>query len=278
MLVALPGCSEKQAVTPASEATVAAPQRAPAELKTLGYVAGGAQPAAPAPTPDPLAARKLIRTGQLNLEVQDFRATSEKLAALARTHGGYVGDTQVARGEGDRLHGTLSIRVPAERFETVMAAARALGKVLAESVGVQDVTKAYTDLETRLRVKRDAETRLREILRTRTARLSDVLEAERELARVTEEIERMEGERRYYDQQVALSTITVALAEPDAVVRPGLLDPVRSALRGSLQLMSLSAAALISVVVFVLPWLLVLTPVALLVRARRRRRRTPPPA
>ena len=42
-----------------------------------------------------------------------------------------------------------------------------------------------------------------------------MLEAERELARVTEEIEQAEGERRFYDQQVALSTlIAVTLQEP----------------------------------------------------------------
>jgi hypothetical protein len=49
-----------------------------------------------------------------------------------------------------------------------------------------------------------------------------VLEAERELARVTEEIERMEGERRYYDQQIALSAIVVTLREPEPVLQSGM--------------------------------------------------------
>ena len=60
---------------------------------------------------------------------------------------------------GARQSGTLTVRVPAE------------------NVGTQDVSKAYSDLETRLRVKRDTAHRLREILRTRTARLPDILEA-----------------------------------------------------------------------------------------------------
>ena len=123
-------------------------------------------------------------------------------------------------------------------------------------------------------MKRDAEARLREILRTRTARLADILEAERELTRMTEEIEQTEGERRYYDQQVALSNLTAALHEPEAVIRPGALAPLVEAFRESLRLLAESAAALLYVMVLVLPWAAVLALVWLTVRAIRRRSST----
>jgi hypothetical protein len=98
-----------------------------------------------------------------------------------------------------------------------------------------------------------------------------VLEAERELARVTEEIEQMEGQRRFYDEQVAYATVVVSLEEPRSVVRPNLLDPVRDALRESLRLMALSAAALVSVAAFLAPWLVLLVPAWFVRRAWRRR-------
>jgi hypothetical protein len=223
--------------------------------------------------PDPLAARKLIRTGQLALEVRRYAEAADRVAALARAHGGFVAESQSSRAEADRLQGSLTLRVPAERFEEAFAALKPLGKLLSESVAVQDVTRAYLDLETRLRVKRDTGARLRDILRTRTAKLSDVLEAERELARVTEEIERMEGERRYYDQQVALSTIVVALREPESAMRAGALEPVREALRDSLHVLATSVAAIVYATVAVLPWLIVLGALAVVVRTLRRRTR-----
>jgi hypothetical protein len=226
------------------------------------------------PVPDPLAARKLIRTGQLTIEVGDYGEAAEKVAAVARSRGGYLAGTQSARGEHDRRQGTLTVRIPSDRFDEAFAALKPLGKLMGEEVSVEDVTRAYTDLETRLRVKRDTEARLRDILRTRTAKLSDVLEAERELARVTEEIERMEGERRFYDQQVAMSTIAVNLREPEPLLQSGAFQPMREALGQSLRVLATSAAALVYAVFALLPWLVVLGAAAVAVRAVQRRRVT----
>jgi hypothetical protein len=268
----------------------AAIEHAPPErLRAVDYLAqqGDARPAA-APAnrggTDPpslqamLAARKLIRTAQVALEVRSYDEAADQVARVAESHGGYLADAQASRGAQDRRRGTLVIRVPAERFAAAYAALKGLGKVETETVSTQDVTKAYADLETRLRVKRDAEGRLREILRTRTARLSDVLEAERELTRVLEEIEQIEGERRYYDHQIALSTISAALHEPEAVIRAGALAPLLEALRDSLQVLATSVGALIYVVVLALPWSVAAALVWMVVRAARRRTRAAPKA
>jgi len=259
---------EDRAGTPSRPAPLAAP---PEEQKA----ANARAVAAPARAAfDPLAARKLIRNGQLTLEVRDYGEAADRIAAVARSLGGYVADGQSARGEHDRRQGVLTLRVPAERFEEAVDALKGLGRLLAESVNVQDVTRAYMDLETRLRVKRDTEGRLRDILRTRTAKLSDVLEAERELARVTEEIEGMEGERRYYDQQVAMSTIVLTLREAVPVLQSGVLQTSREALRDSVRLLAASAAVLLYATFALLPWLAVLAPAALVARTFRRRRAT----
>jgi hypothetical protein len=234
-------------------------------------------PAAPAPAGETsgiaamAAARKLVRTGRLSLEVASYAAASEQAVRLAEGCKGYLADSQSARSEHGRLRGSLTLRVPAGEFSSLFAALKALGAVQSESVSAQDVTKAYTDLETRLRVKRETAGRLHEILATRTAKLSDVLEAERELARVTEEIETLEGERRYYDQQVALSTITAEIAEPEPLVRSGFLDPIRGALAQSLELLGGSLAALLALVVVATPWALALLLLWWLVRRLRTR-------
>jgi hypothetical protein len=253
----------------------------PDNLRSLGYVQDKAAAAPPQPAASPTsttapgavpASRKLIHTAQLALEVPSYDRAAEAVAKTAEEAGGYVTESRAARVDAGRRGGSITLRIPAERFATVVAALKGLGTVTNESVSTQDVTKAYTDLETRLRVKRDAAARVQAILNTRTARLAEVLEAERELARLTEEIEHMEGERRFYDQQIALSTITVELHEPAPLLGSGPLQPIREALHESLQVLVASVAALIYVIVFLAPWLVIAGVGWRIVRWVRRRR------
>ena len=280
MAVTLPGCSRERSAPPPTSAELplarqdkggqqASDQSVPAAAAPANAGTGG-----PAGLAAMVAARKLIRTGQLSLEVTGFEAAAQQVARLAAEHAGYLAQTQVSRGNGDKQHGTLTVRIPADQFDITLAALRGLGKVESENVGTQDVTKQYTDLETRLRVKRDTAERIREILKTRTGSLSDVLTAERELARVTEEIEQAEGERRFYDQQVALSTIAVEMHEPEALVKPGALSPIGEALREALGAGATSVAVMIYAAVVMTPWLIALFLLWRVVRALRRRGKT----
>jgi hypothetical protein len=264
----------KPAPAPAAQRAVpAAPEQATGGSGAATQAGAADRPGGPGGLASMAAARKLVRTGHLTIEVVSYTAAAEKAVRLAEGLRGYLADSQSARSEHGRLRGTLTLRVPAEQFGVLVDGLKALGAVQSESVSAQDVTKAYADLETRLRVKRDTAERLRQILTTRAAKLSDVLEAERELARVTEEIETLEGERRYYDQQVALSTITVELAEPLPLVRSGFLDPIRAALGQSLELLGGSIAVLLSLVVIAAPWAIALAVLWWLVRRLRARRR-----
>jgi len=220
------------------------------------------------------AAQKLVRNAEVSVEVDDFAAANRKADEIARTFGGYVADAQ-SSGETRRRRGTLTLRVRADRFDAALAALESLGRVRSEHVTVEDVTKAYADLEARLRVKRDAAERIRAILRDRTAKLADVLKAETELSSLVEQIETMEGERRYYDRQIAFSTIAADLAEPESAARPSAFDPLAEALRNSFATLSRSLAVLLVGAIAVLPWALVFAALLALrrrLRARRLRR------
>lgn len=226
------------------------PEAAPAE--TEARLAGGSG-APVAATP-----QKLIRTSAVQLEVESLSAATMALTELAKSLGGYVADTQVSRHPEGHSSGQMVLRIPTERFDTAGRSVRALGKVLGERATVEDVTKAYTDVETRLKVKREALARIRELLKTRAGNLKDVLEAEREIARITEEIELAEGERRFYDHQIQLSTLTVDLTEPVPVnlSKPGSWQALGDVLRDASSLVAKSLAALLAVMLVLIPWLL----------------------
>jgi hypothetical protein len=246
------------------------------DISKVQVAAGAPAAEAASAAADPLAAmfaaRKLIRHAQVSLEVASFGDAAREILRLAEVQGGYVAESS-ASSPGDGIHaGYLVIRVPGERFTRALESVRKVGKIRAETVSTEDVSRAYADLETRLRVKRDAASRLREILRSRTGKLTDILEVEQALTSVVEEIEQMEGQRRFYDNQVALSTIRLDISEPAPIVRRGVLAPVSDALRESVRMLVGSLATLVALSVAALPWALLLIVLLALVRRALRRR------
>jgi hypothetical protein len=266
---------------PTSSEAPPAPAPAQNAKEAVAAEPGSKAAAVPSALADMAAARKLIRTAEITIEVDDCDRVAQEVERIAQQLGGYVSDSHVMRSPSGQRAGRMTARVPAERLDDMLRQLRQLGRVDSEKVSTQDITKAYTDLETRLRVKRDASDRLRKILADRTAKLSDVLQVERELARITEESEQMEGERRFYDQQVALSTVSLDFAEPETLVHQGLGSKLKRVGARSLDLLGSSAVALLYFCVAILPWLVVIVPAIALFRffwRRRKKPAAPPPA
>jgi hypothetical protein len=171
----------------------------------------------------------LIRTGYAAVRVDSLEPAIAALEALARGAGGFVGNTSFTGGEERSRTATLQLRVPSARFGQLRAGLDQLGEVLALNISVQDVGEEYTDATARLKSKRQVEDRLLELLRTRVGKLSDVIELERALEAVRQEIESTEGRLRYLRNQVGLSTMTVTLSEPGLnIAEPG-YHPIRDA-------------------------------------------------
>jgi hypothetical protein len=201
--------------------------------------------------------RKLVRRGNLELEVEDVERLIRTIDSLAVSWSGFVADAKVKQNADGHHRASVTLRVPEAEFAMALAALKRLGTVRGHAVTSEDVTKAYFDLETRLAVTRETEARLRELLASNTGKLSEVLQVERELSRVIGQIESMEGEKRYYDRQVTLSTIALTLYEPEAIVRASALDPLRRAFMNAVGMFVTSLAMLIQLMVVALPWLVV---------------------
>lgn len=216
--------------------------------------------------------RKLIHTARLEIEVDDVEAVVAEAEAQALAAGGYLSNTQVQKDDEGHRRGNLTLRVPTDSLPVVLANLKALGDVRSETVSAQDITRDYIDLEVRLAVLRRTEERLQGLLASRTGDLADVLAVESEVTRVVTEIERFEGQRRFYDAQVALSTISLTVFEPESALRPRAFAPVREALRDAVRTSAVSIAAIISVLAAALPILILGLVVVWLVKVVRRRR------
>ncbi len=158
--------------------------------------------------------RMIIQTGDLAMEVQSHDVTLQAVQTITRSMGGYVTNTstELAYHNVKKTHAT--VRVPSVTFDSAMVRFRNLAiTVERESIQGQDVTEEFVDTEARLANKRAEEKQLLIILQ-RTGSVRDLLEVQRELFRVREEIERFEGRRKYLQSQVDLATISIEFHEP----------------------------------------------------------------
>jgi hypothetical protein len=170
--------------------------------------------------------QKIIKTGELTVEVKNFVEAERAVDALVVKFNGILADSRTYDMPGATKRGEIVVRVAPEKFEEMFAELKKLGTVLAERAGGQDITAQYTDMEARIKNLQIAEARLQELIKEKTFmdKISSLLEVERELSRVRGEIESMQGTMRVWNDQISLSTIRLTLQEPSRAVPSGSLS------------------------------------------------------
>jgi hypothetical protein len=167
-------------------------------------------PAPPPPPPHTSADRKMIRTGLMDLMVENPRNTSEKIRELAEHSGGFLVSSETY-GAQDASSASLQIRVPAIKFEEVRAEIRKLGlRLESEKLQSEDVTKQYVDQAARLRNLRAQETQYLGILK-QAKTVKDTLEVSDKLNEVRGEIEQQQAEFDALSKQVDTVALTISL-------------------------------------------------------------------
>lgn len=263
----------------ARQASEAVPAGAPPpQTQASAFVAAAPATAqADRPAPPEAVNRKIIRTGSLTMEVRDLDAAVAAVREAATAAGGFIAsETHHAAEGGDVRTTEIVCRVPTDKFEGVVAGWRKLGKEEMFSLSAEDITEQYFDLELSLRNQQRLEARLLELLGRQTNRLSDLLEIEKELARVRGEIDAFEGKKRFWDNRVAFSTLTVTVHEPRPAIASAEGGPWRtlvSAFREFGENLVLSIAGVIATAGSAIPVLAVLILVFWVLRKLWRRRR-----
>ena len=217
------------------------------------------------------ATQKLIRTAELRIQVRDVLAALKITDSIAKNQQTLLADSRTSQDADGKRTAEIVLRAPSAQFAGLLQALHGLGSLQSEAIGTQDVTKDYADLETRLAVKEQTVARLRVLMENRTAKLAEILDVERELGRAVAELEQMKGERRYYDQQIALSTVKLTLFERVPSQTSQVTKPIAEALQGSMQVLGSSIGAIIYMFVALIPWLLVALVVVRVVKQVRRR-------
>jgi hypothetical protein len=168
---------------------------------------------APAPVEQGGDVSKIIRDGTMSIEVakDGFSDGFAAVTRIARNSGGFVLSSQI---RGQRT-GTLTLRIPAKRFDDAMLALRDLGVVQAQSITGKDVTAQFIDLRARLENAIGQRTVLRNLM-TRATTIQETITVQNRLSGVELQVEQIQGQLNFIEDQVAEATVRVELHEKDA--------------------------------------------------------------
>lgn len=187
-------------------------------------------PESPSTTAGPTTNRKLVRNATAELEVASFEEAVQKITGFAAEEKGYVATSGSEKQANGKLSGHVVVKVLPDNLDRFLLKLRGLGELKNQALTTEDVTKAYFDTESRMKNARLMEQRLIEILKTKSKDVADLLEVEKELGRVREEIETMQGELKFMDSQVAFATVTIQLSEKNMNVPAAFLLKERAQL------------------------------------------------
>ena len=147
----------------------------------------------------------------IQLEKDGFSAGFAAVTRIAQNNGGFVLSSQI-RGQ---RRGTLVLRIPAKRFDDAMLALRDIGVVQAQSISGRDVTAQYIDLTARLQNAIGQRTVLRNLMAQATT-IRETITVQNRLSQVELQIEQIQGQLNFIQDQVAEATVHVELHEKDA--------------------------------------------------------------
>ncbi len=155
--------------------------------------------------------RKIVRNASLQVEVEDTESARKEVEEKVAAFKGHITNLHSYEVRPGVLSYNLTVRVPAESLSVAMETFTKMGVKKSESINEQDITAQYVDTESRLRnleVRRD---RLRELMERKTDNLSDILQIDRELSTVQNQIENFERTLKRHDTNVSFSTVNLSL-------------------------------------------------------------------
>jgi len=232
-------------------------------------------------TPPAAIGRKVVRNADLQMESDAPDQSQQKITSIAESKGGYVVESQQSSSDArtsTRDVVTMTVRVPAEKFgETLEEVRKTANRTVVETVKSDDVTEEFIDIEAKLKANKALEAQFLEIMK-RANTVEDALDVQRQLADVRGEIEKIEGRKRFLENQTSFSTLKIRLQTPTTYTENshGFFDRLGKAFGNGLDAALTFILGLVSFGIAILPFLIfIVLPIYLVVRYFLKKRRKP---
>jgi hypothetical protein len=152
--------------------------------------------------------QKIIKQAYLKFEISDLQGTYNQIQTATKTNKANIQSDSQQKNY-NNISRTITVRVPVENFNTFLESiSKGVYYFDQKDISSQNVTEQYIDLDSRLKTKRKLEERYLQILQKAT-KISEILEIEKQISTIREEIEAKEGQLKYLESRVAESTVTI---------------------------------------------------------------------
>jgi hypothetical protein len=163
-------------------------------------------------SPELVSERKVIKRGEIRFQTRSIQETTSFITKNVNELKGYISSDNIYNSD-DRITQRIEIRIPADSFDDLLLRiSESAKKIDFKNVQVQDVTEEYIDVETRIKTKKELESRYRALL-AKASTVEEILSIEKELGTLRSDIESIEGRLKYLKDQVSLSTLSVEYYE-----------------------------------------------------------------
>lgn len=279
----LAACSNKsEEAAPRMAALQSAPAPAPAPARApqaFGQAGGAMAPPEAKQAADGEAPLRRYLAVRHNLSIQtgadEVEATWKAANEACAAAGCEVLNSSISRDEDRRpAAAMLEARVPPAELPAFLAKVSALGTVGQHSTSSEDKTDEVIDTEARQKNTAEFRDNLRRLLATPNSTLKDLIEVQRELARVQAELDGLATKRKLLSQLTDKVHVILQISAKPSVLEGSTWSPVKQALQRTGRVLAGSVAALIEITIALLPWAVLLGIVFLVVRAWRRKRRS----
>lgn len=218
--------------------------------------------------------RQVIRTGYMNVRVEDVTKSAFDVHGLITKHQGLISSEDV-QSSGDYTYANITAQIPAAALDAYITDVSRLGDVDSINITAQDVTSQVVDLDARIKALQTSIDRMTQLL-AEAVRIEDLLAIETQLSQRQAELDALTAQRTWLGDQVAMSTITVSLSPVTTVTEvdaPGFVSGLQSGWAAFVSVIMVAVTALGFFLPFLMVLLVIAIPVAVIVARQVRRNR-----
>ena len=188
--------------------------------------------------------------GNLSVQVQNISTAMESIQSLVHQYGGSITSSNL--GNSYDRYGNLSALVPRESFyELIDAVEKVVTEVTSENINSLDVTEEFVDIEARLNVMKQTESRFIALL-SEASDVEEIMSVEKELMRLRGDIDSLEGRINYLNKTTDNAVLNIHITEEKPITGNewSFLDSLDNSVRNLISLGKNIANFLITVIVF----------------------------
>ncbi len=188
--------------------------------------------------------------GNLSVQVRNISTAMESIQSLIDQYGGSITSSNL--GNSDDRFGNLSALVPRESFyELIDAIEKVVTEVTSENINSLDVTEEFVDIEARLNVMKQTESRFIALL-SEASNVEEIMSVEKELMRLRGDIDSLEGRIKYLNKTTDNAVLNIHITEEKPITGNdwSFLDSLDNSVRNLISLGKNIANFLITVIVF----------------------------